>query len=327
MEKAVRDGAVSLARIVRSELKLKHLQLLVAIGDFHHLGQASEFLHLTQPAASRTLADIEDSFGVPLFTRSSRGTIQTPYGERVLRYARQVLTELDRVQDDLRTLQAGAEGRVTIGASMIAALMLLPRAIAALKQEWPQATVRVEEGATNLLLPKLTLGELDLVVGRMDPASANSDVLVESLYQESNAVVVSPSHPLARRKRVSWKEAIDFPWVLLLPGMLPRVALEQTLARHALPLPGDVVETSSFVSVIACLRERSSMALLPASIACEYSKSGLLTIIPLVLAEVPLTIGLARLKSRPAAPLAQRLAQTLRDSAANVKADSGTAVA
>src|SRR5688572_4495469 len=59
-------------RVLRSNLKLKHLQLLVALDQFRHLGRAAEFLSLTQPAVSKTLAEIEKLFGLALFDRSTR---------------------------------------------------------------------------------------------------------------------------------------------------------------------------------------------------------------------------------------------------------------
>ena len=75
-------------RVLRSNLKLRHLQLLVALDQFRHLGRAAEFLSVTQPAVSKTLAEIERMFGLQLFDRSTRGTEPTPYGDSVVRFAR-----------------------------------------------------------------------------------------------------------------------------------------------------------------------------------------------------------------------------------------------
>jgi len=69
-------------RVLRSNLKLRHLQLLIALDQFRHLGRASEFLSLTQPAVSKSLAEIERMFGLDLFTRSTRGTEPTAYAAR-----------------------------------------------------------------------------------------------------------------------------------------------------------------------------------------------------------------------------------------------------
>ncbi|HRM92388.1 MAG TPA: LysR family transcriptional regulator, partial [Alicycliphilus sp.] len=78
-------------RVLRSNLKLRHLQMLVALDQFRHLGRTAEFLSLTQPAVSKTLAEIESMFGLPLFERSTRGTEPTAAGASVVRFARLVL--------------------------------------------------------------------------------------------------------------------------------------------------------------------------------------------------------------------------------------------
>lgn len=74
-------------RVLRSNLKLRHFQLLVALDQFRHLGRAAEFLSVTQPAVSKSLAEIESLFGLALFERSTRGTEPTPAGISVVRFA------------------------------------------------------------------------------------------------------------------------------------------------------------------------------------------------------------------------------------------------
>ena len=133
-------------RVLRSNLKLKHLQLLVALDQFRHLGRASECLSLTQPAVSKTLAEIERLFDLPLFLRSTRGTEPTAYGQTLVRFARTVLAEVERTRDEIAAVGSGAAGRVRVGAMVVATPVLLARAIDLLKARSAQTTVLVEEG-------------------------------------------------------------------------------------------------------------------------------------------------------------------------------------
>ena len=103
-------------RVLRSNLKLRHLQMLVALDQFHHLGRAAEFLSLTQPAVSKTLAEIESLFGLPLFERSTRGTQPTAAGASVVRFARSVLAGYERTRDEIAAEASGASGRTSVGA-------------------------------------------------------------------------------------------------------------------------------------------------------------------------------------------------------------------
>ena len=120
-------------RVLRSNLKLRHLQLLVAIDRFRHLGRASEFLSVTQPAVSKTLAEIERMFDQTLFTRSTRGTEPTAVGSAVVRFARSVLAEYGRPRDEIAAVSGGAAGRTLVGAMVVAVPTLLVEAVTLLK--------------------------------------------------------------------------------------------------------------------------------------------------------------------------------------------------
>ena len=108
-------------RVLRSNLRLRHLQLLVALDRFRQLGRAADFLALTQPAVSKMLAEVERLYGVALFTRSSRGTEPTPAGEVVVRFARSVLSDHARTRDEVTAVASGAVGRVAVGTMVVAA--------------------------------------------------------------------------------------------------------------------------------------------------------------------------------------------------------------
>jgi DNA-binding transcriptional LysR family regulator len=97
-------------RVLRSNLKLRHLQLLFALDQFRHLGRAAEFLSLTQPAVSKSLAEIERMIGLDLFVRSSRGTETTAYGATVVRFARSVLADFARTRDEIAAVASGSAG-------------------------------------------------------------------------------------------------------------------------------------------------------------------------------------------------------------------------
>ena len=86
-------------RVLRSNLKLKHLQLVIALDQFRHLGRTAEFLSVTQPAVSRMLAEIENMFGSALFVRSTKGTEPTGTGQTVIRFARQVIAEYEQLEN------------------------------------------------------------------------------------------------------------------------------------------------------------------------------------------------------------------------------------
>jgi DNA-binding transcriptional LysR family regulator len=301
-------------RVLRSNLKLKHLQLLVALDQFRHLGRAAEFLSLTQPAVSKTLAEIEKLFGLTLFERSTRGTEPTPPGASVVRFARTVLADYERTRDEIAAVAAGAAGRVSVGAMVVAIPVLLARAVEIVKQRSPLTAVLVEEGDLTRLLPRLRLGELDVFVGRLEPGYAAPDLETERLYEEPMAIVLPPGHALLTQRKPGWAALAGLPWVVPPPWASLRTKLDQTFYRFGLHPPTDVIETASFLGQVTFLRERGAAALMARSVARCAERDGLAAVLPLTVPIVLPPVGLITLRGRRVTPAASQLIDALRAS-------------
>lgn len=261
-------------RVLRSNIKLRHLQLVVALDQFRHLGRTAEFLSVSQPAVSRMLGEVESMLELTLFERSTRGTEPTPAGRSFVRFARGVLAEYERTRDEIAAEESGAAGRTRVGSMVVALPTVVGPAVELLKRRAPQATVLVDEGDLTQLLPKLRIGELDLFIGRLEPGYASPDLVTEALYSESMVAVTRPDHPLAVQPRVSWRHLAEHPCVLPPPWASLRVKLEQQFFKHGLEPPRDVVETASFLAQLAFLHERDAVAFMAASVARHFERLG-----------------------------------------------------
>lgn len=304
-----------LDRVLRSNLKLKHLRLLVALDQFRHLGRASEYLSLTQPAVSKTLAELERLFGLALFVRSTRGTEPTPHGDTVIRFARSVLADFDRTRDEIAAVASGAAGRVRVGAMVVATPGLLMRTIDLMKARSTLTTVLVEEGDLTRLLPRLRQGELDLLIGRLEPGYAAPDLETEPFYDEPMCIVTGTQHALARQRRVSWADLAGQAWVMPPPWASSRTKLHQMFYKHRLNPPVDVIETASFLVTLTCLHERGAVGFWARSVAEHCQAQGLARILPVkVPIELP-PVGVMRLRGRLRTPAAEQFMQCLRQAA------------
>ncbi|WP_026437255.1 LysR substrate-binding domain-containing protein [Acidovorax sp. JHL-9] len=311
-------------RVLRSNLKLRHLQMLVALDQFRHLGRAAEFLSVTQPAVSKTLAEIESMFGLPLFERSTRGTEPTPAGASVVRFARSVLAGYERTRDEIAAEASGAAGRTSVGAMVVATPVLLAQAVARLKARSGHTTVLIEEGDLTRLLPKLRLGELDLFVGRLEPGYASPDLETEALYQDPMVAVVHPGHPLAGRRKVQWADIATQPCVLPPPWASLRVKLEQQFFAHSLHPPADIVESASFLSQISFLRQRGAVAFMARTVAQHFAGQGMVAVLKLPVAvELP-PVGLITLRGQRMTPVTALLVGCLKEVAGLGDAQQGT---
>ncbi|PQA83109.1 LysR family transcriptional regulator [Limnohabitans sp. TS-CS-82] len=310
----------SIDRVLRSNLKLKHLQLLVALDQLRHLGKTAEFLAITQPAVSKTLAEIERLFDLTLFTRSTRGTEPTPQGESVVRFARSVLSEFERTKEDIASASTGASGRTNVGAMVVALPTLLSPAIERVKKKSAQMRVMVEEGDLTRLLPRLRRGELDVLVGRLEPGYAAPDLSTEPLYQDPMCLVVSTAHPLTQQKKITWDQLARQAWVVPPPWASSRLKLEQIFHKNGLGLPSDLIESASFLAILCAVNDHHAVGFVARGVGLHFQKEGLLKVLPVALKMDLPPVGMITMRGQKASLTTQTLMTCLRDIAKHKKA-------
>lgn len=263
------------ARALLRRLKLRQLLLLRALGASGNLRRSAAALSLTQPAATRMLQELEQTLGVKLFERSPRGMAATPYGEAMIRHAGAVLADIDSAREELAALAEGSHGRVAVGTLMSTSSLLLPRAIARAKADAPRLQVAVHEGTHEQLLAALLAGDVDVMLGRVLPGTAQESVTVEILYREEFRVVCGAGNPLAGR-RVKLGELVDRPWILPAAHVPLRQRLDTLFLSRTGRRPADVVESVSVLTNLTLIRESAALGVLPAETAKQYAKLGLL---------------------------------------------------
>lgn len=264
-------------------LKLRHLELLAALQGEASLHRAARELGMTQPAASKLLLEAESAVGLRLFERSRRGVTPTPAGAALSARARRLLGVLDGARDELAAIEAGATGLVCVGASAAAASVLVPRAVAWLRDHGGPVCVRVEEAGSEVLLDGLRNGTLDCVIGRVLDSDDTAGFSVEALYHPTIVIVARPGHPLLRRRppRSAWAAAATFAWVLPPPHAPLRRTLASWLAQQNLPMPPCAMESVSILANVTVVRDSDALAMLPRDAAQHYETLGLVKVLQL----------------------------------------------
>lgn len=299
---------------IRNELKLRHLHLLVVLDDMRSMGKVAAHTHVTQPAVSKALGEMEKGLGMKLFERTSRGILPTVFGECMVRHARTVLNELNQAADELRGLQTGALGRIHVGVLSNVIPALLPQSIALLKKRSPGTNVHLAEGSMDRLLPQLLLGELDLIIGRPVENHAVSDLGTKTLSEQPIVLITGPQHPLARRRtRLKWSDLEDYTWVLPPAGMLLRAPLERTFKRHGMPMPANFVEALSVQFVISYVQLSDAIATTTRDIAEHYQKQGQVSLLKFNFPRLVRPLGIAWNRRRPLSPSTALLIECLEE--------------
>jgi DNA-binding transcriptional LysR family regulator len=294
-------------------LKARHLRLLVTIDTYRNLSQVADVTHVTVPAISKSLAELERGLGLTLFSRTAQGLVPTPHGDCLIRHAREMLTILHLARDELKALSSGTEGKVHIGMLPASASMLVAQALSLLKQRSPGTNATVIEGTTASLLPELWQGRLDLVVGRLPPPDTLGSFAEKELLEEPVTLVTGPHHPLARRKTLEWSDLRPYPWILPPPGSILRDPLERALEAHDVPLTNNYIETLSTHVVRAHLQVSDFIAVMADTPANDTVQP--LHILPLSLPKLLRPAGVLWNRNRSLTPSAQLMVSCLEETA------------
>jgi DNA-binding transcriptional LysR family regulator len=304
---------------LKARLKTRQLLLLIALDDFRNIHRAAEELHMTQPAASKQVKDLEEMLGVKLFERLPRGMEPTLYGETMIRHARMALNSLALAHDDIATLKAGLTGQVEVGVIMAPAMSLLPRAIARVKQDAPLLRIGVQLETSNVLLDKLQRGTLDFMIGRiLDGGNAAAGLIYEELTDEPACAVVRPGHPLLDHPAPGLGDIADRPWILPPHGSVLRYRFDMMFRRAGLTPPANVVETTAMLVVTALLQQTDSLHVMPREVAQYYASLNVMRILPI---ELPCTMdafGIVRQQDHLLSPGADLLLRAVRLAATDI---------
>jgi DNA-binding transcriptional LysR family regulator len=302
-------------------LKARHLRLLVAIDTYRNLTQVADVTHVTVPAVSKSLAELERGLGLELFTRTQQGLKPTQHGECLIRHARSILTDLNTARDELKALSSGAEGKISVGVLPASTYALMPRAVALLKSRSPKTNVLVTEAPSAILLPDLWQGKLDLVVGRLPATSVSGSFKEKELYDEPVLLMTGPQHPLASRRKLAWADLAAYPWILPPPGSILRDPLERVLAANNVALASNYIETFSPHFARSYLHISNAIAVLASSIANEDT----LRALPLALPRMLRPAGVLWNANRELSPGARTMLTCLEEAGQHLAAGVGRA--
>ncbi len=191
--------------------------------------RAAEELHLTPPAVSMQLKQLEDSVGLPLFERRGRVMALTPAGELLLHHALRVLGEIKDAEGSLQGLLGAETGRITVG-MVSTAKYFMPRLLAAFARTHPGVDVQFVVGNRELLLEKLQDNEVDLgVTGRLPvEIDAHADPIAAHPY----VLIAPPDHRLRKARNIQLDALRDETFLLREEGSGSRRVAEEMFERR-----------------------------------------------------------------------------------------------
>lgn len=223
-------------------IKFRHLDAFSAIARAGTLKQAADELHLSQPAISKTLKELEDIVGASLMERDRSGAKLTQEGEVFLQFAEQCTAAL---RHGLRSVRSGgaAAAHLKVGVLPSVASSLLPEVASTFAKNNPDTLLEIHEGPHHDLTSRLRAGRLDLVAGRLGRPETMHGLVFRQLYTEEVVVVAAPESPAASVRAF---EDLDAFRVLYPPSdSAIRSLVARMLIARGVPLFRNRIETAS----------------------------------------------------------------------------------
>jgi DNA-binding transcriptional LysR family regulator len=251
------------------QLKPSQLRLMAALGAADGLGRSAERIGVSQPAASRLLAEMEDLLGVSLHERQGRSLRLTQAGEALSRRAARIQIELTDAAREIAEAATGKAGTIRVGAVTGPALSLVMPAIIELQETYPAIHVEVTVTTSALLCDQLLAGSLDFVLAR--PGATDTMLEAQLIGDEPLSVAVRRGHPLLSRQTIGVGDLLDYDWIMGPEDTLLTLTVMARLAELRLPVPKRRISTSSFLFTLAVLNQTDAIAPLAKPVVDSFS--------------------------------------------------------
>ncbi len=280
--------------------------------------KAAEILHVSQPAVTKTIRELEEALGVAVFERDGRGIRITRYGEVFLRHAGAALTALRQGMDSVSQELFDSAPPVRIGALPTVSTRIMPRAMTMFLTEKTGSRVKIVTGDNAVLMEQLRIGDLDLVVGRLASPEKMTGLSFEHLYSEQVVFTVRAGHPLLDAGRSIFDGFADYPVLMPTRGSIIRPSVEQFLIANGVASLPTQVETVSDAFGRAFVRSSDAIWIISAGVVAADIEDGVLATLPIDTSETRGPVGLTiRADANPSTPLSI-LMQTIRQAAAEI---------
>ncbi|AHK46005.1 transcriptional regulator, LysR family [Ensifer adhaerens OV14] len=304
--------------MVDARVKFRHLQTFVEVARQKSVMKAAELLHVSQPAVTKTIRELEEVLGVAVFEREGRGIKITRYGEVFLRHAGAALTALRQGLDSVSQERSGDGVPVRIGALPTVSTRIMPKAMSLFLKEDTGARIKIVTGENAVLLEQLRVGDLDLVVGRLAAPEKMTGFSFEHLYSEQVVFAVRAGHPLLSGAQSAFAHLGDYPVLMPTRASIIRPFVEHFLIANGIPGLPNQIETVSDAFGRAFVRASDAIWIISAGVVASDIEDGTLAVLPIDTSETKGPVGLTmRADSIPSLPLSI-LMQTIREAAAAI---------
>lgn len=242
-------------------MKLSTLQALIHVEELGSIRAAAQEMHMSQPALTAAIQQLEDELNAPLLMRTKQGATLTRFGQAFMGHARLIVAESRRAREEVDQLRGSWEGQVHFSTSPAVALSVLPKALQPFAEKYPGVRVYCRDGLYPGVTPALRDGSLDFALTPVHRLEVEPDLVAEPLFSTEIVIACHRDHPL--REATSLAQLAQCRWVLSSAPRGPGAVVEEAFARNGLPAPTRAMVCESFLALPGIIANSDMMATLP----------------------------------------------------------------
>jgi DNA-binding transcriptional LysR family regulator len=286
-------------------MKLHDLHVLMAVVQAGSMSKAAALLNTTQPAISRSIAELERTIGVRLLERNPQGVEPTEYGRALFDGGVAVFDDLRQAVKNIEFLADPTAGEVRIGCTPILAASFVSAVVDRLSRRYPRIVFHLVTAYLEPLRRELSERNVDLLIVRRFGPTADERLDFEFLFDDSYVVAAGVHHPCVRRRKIELAELVSEAWVLPPPGSVIASVVMEAFRARGLDYPRTTVVTESSEVRTSLLATGRFVTIFPAS-ALRFSPRSLeVKVLPVELPMARLPNGIVVPKTRALSPVAQ----------------------
>ncbi|MEM7524700.1 MAG: LysR substrate-binding domain-containing protein [Pseudomonadota bacterium] len=265
--------------MIDHRIRMRHLRCFMETAQRGSLSAAADALNISQPAASKTVRELETILSQALFDRTSRRLSLSPAGRVFQQHIGAAMIEMRRAQDLVQEAPR-PRTRIAIGALPTASTDLTPLAALEFRRTFPDCLIRVSTGPNWLLMSQLREGALDMVVGRMASAKVMEGLSFRHLYSETISAVVRPGHPLEGAASPE-RRLTDYPLMLPPSGAVIAPLVRSFLVRRTGAAPAPAFESVSLAFGRRVVRDSDVIWFISRGVVRNELEAGVLASLPI----------------------------------------------